>query len=107
IHPIVGGDSWNNRVCLPNKIFEYAMAGLAVFASDLPEMRALVERHGLGSVFAERDPAAIARALNEATPGRLEEARANALRFSADVNAASEFAKLVAIYDELLAREVS
>jgi len=103
IHPIVGSDSFNNRVCLPNKLFEYAMAGLAVFVTDLPEMRALVHGHGLGATFAERDPAAIAAALNAATPESLARARENALRFSREVNAATEFAKLVLLYDELLA----
>jgi glycosyltransferase involved in cell wall biosynthesis len=40
----------NTRYCLPNKLFEYMMAGLAVIASDLPEMRNVVGRE-LGVVF--------------------------------------------------------
>lgn len=104
IHAIIGSEAWNNRICLPNKLFEYAMAGLAVYVTDLPEMRALVTGHGLGGLFAERDPASIAAALNAATEESLARAQEAALRFSRAVNAEVEFAKLVALYDELLGR---
>jgi glycosyltransferase involved in cell wall biosynthesis len=38
------------RYCLPNKIFEYIMAGLPVVVSNLYEMKRLVEIHGVGIV---------------------------------------------------------
>ncbi len=38
------------RYCLPNKIFEYLMAGLPVLTSNLPEMKRLVETEGVGVV---------------------------------------------------------
>ncbi len=38
------------RYCLPNKLFEYLMAGLPVIVSDLPEMRRLVLAHSIGLV---------------------------------------------------------
>jgi glycosyltransferase involved in cell wall biosynthesis len=38
------------RYCLPNKIFEYLMAGLPVLASNLYEMKRLVESEGVGIV---------------------------------------------------------
>jgi glycosyltransferase involved in cell wall biosynthesis len=41
------------RYCLPNKIFEYFMVGIPVVASNLFEMKRLVEKHGLGVVAAE------------------------------------------------------
>jgi hypothetical protein len=39
----------HNRYALPNKFFEYSMAGLALCVSDLPEMGALVRRDQLGT----------------------------------------------------------
>lgn len=41
----------NYRYCLPNKVFEYLMAGLPVLTSNLYEMKRLVESEGVG-IFA-------------------------------------------------------
>ena len=41
------------RYCLPNKIFEYMMAGLPVLVSNLYEMKRLVEAHQVGVVTEE------------------------------------------------------
>jgi glycosyltransferase involved in cell wall biosynthesis len=41
----------NTRLALPNKLFEYLMAGLAVVVPDAPAMAALVEREGVGKVY--------------------------------------------------------
>jgi len=55
----------NNRFCLPNKLFEYLMAGLAVAGSDLPELRKVIMGHNVGLVFNPEDPQDIAKVLNE------------------------------------------
>ena len=41
------------RYCLPNKMFEYLMAGLPIITSNLYEMKHLVETEGLGIVTKE------------------------------------------------------
>jgi glycosyltransferase involved in cell wall biosynthesis len=51
------------RYCMPNKLFEMAFAGIPVCVSNLPEMRAFVEREHVGMVMDERDPRDIARAV--------------------------------------------
>lgn len=38
----------NNFYCAPNKVFEYAQAGIPVIATGQPPLRALVEPHGIG-----------------------------------------------------------
>lgn len=54
--------SLSDRLCLPNKLFEYVFAGLPVLASDLPEIRRVVDRHGLG-VWCAPDPGSVAHAV--------------------------------------------
>lgn len=41
------------RYCLPNKLFEYLMAGVPVITSNLPEMKKFVEKYHVGLVSKE------------------------------------------------------
>jgi glycosyltransferase involved in cell wall biosynthesis len=41
--------SLSDYYSLPNKLFEYAFAGVPVLASDFPDMQELVDRFGLGT----------------------------------------------------------
>lgn len=41
--------SLSDYYCLPNKLFEYAFAGLYVLSCNFPEIRRVVDRHDLGS----------------------------------------------------------
>lgn len=63
-----------------NKLFEYAMGGLAVVASDFPEIRAVVERHELGLLVDPEDVDGIRSAMQRlASDAELRERlRANA-----------------------------
>ncbi len=56
----------NHRLALPNKVFEYIAAGVPVVSNDLPELRALIEEHQVGSTVAIHDAEALARALEGA-----------------------------------------
>jgi len=61
------------RYCLPNKMFEYTMVGMAVIVSNLPEMRRIVEEYDVGVVVQDKsieglkDTIAKAVALDKAT----------------------------------------
>lgn len=72
--------SLNNCLCLPNKVFEYLQAGLAVAASALPELERLVKETATGEVFDPEQPRDIARAINALTrdPDRLAACQARA-----------------------------
>ena len=49
--------------CLPNKLFEYLLAGVPVLSNDLPDCRALIEEFGAGSVVTQDDAAGWRQAL--------------------------------------------
>lgn len=70
------------RYCLPNKLFEYIMASLPVIASDLPEMRRLVDLEGIGLVVEDNTIEGMQMAINEIMASDLE-------KFSANVREAS------------------
>ncbi|WP_299520999.1 glycosyltransferase [uncultured Serinicoccus sp.] len=55
--------SKNNRYALPNKVFEYTGAGIPFVASDLPELRRIVETSGPGEVYDPFDPRALSTAV--------------------------------------------
>ncbi len=44
--------SFSYRLALPNKLFEYAMAGIPALVSDLPAMRTVIERFPFGELVA-------------------------------------------------------
>ncbi len=46
-YPVAG---MNNIYCAPNKIFEYAQAGLPVIASEQPPLRDAVEKYRIGEI---------------------------------------------------------
>ena len=60
----------NHRLALPNKVFEYVAAGIPVVSTDLPELRALIDRHGIGWTAPSGDIEALAAVLSEAVAHR-------------------------------------
>jgi len=48
VHPIPGDGILNHEYCLPNKVFEYTMAGLPLIVNALPEMKRFVEENKIG-----------------------------------------------------------
>lgn len=93
------------RYCMPNKLFELAFAGIPVCVSDLPEMRAFVERERTGLVMDQTDPIDIAAKLRELYRRR-GEFRPDTARRAALVQAYAwprQAAVLVDLYRRLLA----
>jgi glycosyltransferase involved in cell wall biosynthesis len=59
----------NHRYCLPNKIFEYLMAGIPILVSNLPEMRKFVESNNIGAVVHENSIDGYVSTIKEALNG--------------------------------------
>jgi glycosyltransferase involved in cell wall biosynthesis len=53
----------NHQYCLPNKLFEYLMAGLPVVVSNLKEMKNVVQEHKVGVIIEDWNPIGFKNAL--------------------------------------------
>jgi glycosyltransferase involved in cell wall biosynthesis len=73
------GHSLQNVHVLPNKFFEYMMAGLALCVSDLPEMAGILKRHSLGVLIEAVTREAIAAAINQMDAAAIDTYKRNVL----------------------------
>lgn len=99
--------SLNFRMCLPNKFFEYLMAGLPVLASPLDAISEIVKAYGIGQIVTSLTPADIGAAINAmlADPIALATMRRNALDAAQEeFNWEKESQGLIHLYSEVLAR---
>jgi glycosyltransferase involved in cell wall biosynthesis len=86
--------------CLPNKLFEYMMAGVPVIGSDSPEIGRVVRETGVGIACDPADPVAIAtaaRTILEDKPRFVQATKVAATQY----NWAVESRKLVELYEGL------
>ena len=89
---------------LPNKLFEYMSAGIAVVASDFPHWRDIVSARGCGLCVNPRDPAAIAAAVDRLAEDETFGAacgRNGAEAVAREYNWNTQAAKLVDLYRRL------
>ena len=93
--------SAQKRYTLPNKFFEYVMAGLALCVSDLPEMAKIVRQYDLGLLVSGYDEQAIADALNSLTRDDIDRYKQASIAASDSLNWDNEQKTMVQAYDEL------
>ena len=92
------------KLCLPNKLFEYLMAGLPVLASELEAIEEILRAYDVGRVVASLEPAAVASAIAAMLddPVALARMRHNALAAArTDLCWEVERHRLVAVYGSL------
>ncbi len=93
----------NYRYSLPNKLFDYIHAGIPVLASDLPEVKKIVETYQIGRISPTHDPEQLAAMMKE----MLNDTRANEewkkhLATAAEkLNWESERNKLISIFNSI------
>jgi glycosyltransferase involved in cell wall biosynthesis len=100
------GHSRHNEFALPNKFFEYLMAGLALCTTDLPEMASVISKYDMGVTIARVAPDAIAAAVNSLTPDRIEHFKRNSLAAARELCWERESQHLVGAYGAALAGRV-
>ncbi|MFL6112901.1 MAG: glycosyltransferase family 4 protein [Catenulispora sp.] len=63
---VTHSDKWlNHRLAMPNKLFHAVRAGVPVVATDVQELRRIVEQYKLGALYRPGDAASLAAALRE------------------------------------------
>jgi glycosyltransferase involved in cell wall biosynthesis len=92
------GHSRHNEFALPNKIFEYIMAGLCLCTTELPEIAGVIHEYELGVTIPTPDPAAIAVAINSLDRDRIDDYKRNALIAARELCWERESEKLLASY---------
>jgi glycosyltransferase involved in cell wall biosynthesis len=70
----------NHNYCMPNKLFEYAMAGLPVLVSNMKDMSELVAKNQMGYVISDFSMASVNRAIEDLLTKDLTIMKANANR---------------------------
>lgn len=89
------------RFALPNKFFEYIMAGLALCVSDLPEMARLVRQHDLGALVTGCDEKTIADAINSFDRENIDAYKHRSIEAARELNWETECRKMLSLYEEL------
>ena len=92
------GHSAHTRFALPNKLFEYMMAGLALAVTDLEEMVTLLDNTGAGFILGDGSSAAITAAINSLTRSEVDRMRAAALQAAKRYNWETEAAPVIDAY---------
>ncbi|MFN8241843.1 MAG: glycosyltransferase [Bacteroidales bacterium] len=93
----------NYLYSLPNKLFDYISAGIAIVASDLPEVSNLVQKYKCGIILTEVTSSGIAKAVGTLRENRelLGNCKRNSRSASDEINWEAESDKAMNIYKSL------
>lgn len=88
------------RFSLPNKFFEYVMAGLAVCSNaEMEEVARVVERYGIGKLSPRHTPDLIAETINSFTREEIDAFKKASLRAAEELNWEAERGRLIEAYE--------
>jgi hypothetical protein len=87
-------NNFNHAMALPNKLFEFIQARLAVAIGPSPEMARIVREFDCGIVADDFTPATLARALNSLTAADVDRMKAGSEK-AAHVYTAENYAEKV------------
>ncbi|MBO1511769.1 glycosyltransferase [Metabacillus bambusae] len=91
----------NYYYCLPNKLFEYAMVGLPVLVSNLPEMKEIVSKNQNGIVVKENTVTAFKQGLDDIMKQDRNEMANNSLNLAKTFNWQNQEETLLQVYRQL------
>jgi glycosyltransferase involved in cell wall biosynthesis len=92
---------------LPNKVFEYLLAGLPVLSGDLPEVKRIVDAGNCGWIVEREDDSAWVNAVNSLTADEIARRKCAAMLFARSLSWESEAKKMLTLYRSALGESVS
>ncbi len=87
--------------CLPNKLFEYLLAGVPVLSNDLPDCREVIESYQVGAIVSSDTPSGWREALRLLKREGTERFRPGLERAATDLSWQKEAQTLVTVYQNL------
>ncbi len=88
--------------CLPNKLFEYAMAGLPVIVSNMKEMRELVEKYDMGIIVEDDKIESMNNAIDKILQSDIKQMKQNARRCAEENSWEKQEVKMINEYKRVL-----
>ena len=88
--------------CMPNKLFEYAMAGLPVLVSNMKDMSELVRKNQMGAVISDFSVTGINQAIDDFLVQDLTAMKVNAYRMACENSWEVQEQKMLAAYQGML-----
>ena len=96
--PLLIASQKNNYYALPNKFFDYIIAGLCVVVTPLPSMAEFVIKGNIGIISKNFDLYSIAQDINKLTPAEIDRFKRNSLKYAKQMNSKKEMEKLINVY---------
>jgi len=100
--PLIDAEKKSYKNSLPNKFFDFIMAGLMVAVSPLPMMKKYIDDFQIGMYSIDQTPEKLAELLNSLTTDQINRFKKRSLEAAKMLNAGVEMDKLHKIYTSLL-----
>ena len=91
---------------MPNKLFEYIMAGLAVVTGQGRDMNNLTKRTGCGFVTSATKPAQLAAEIDELTRAQIDQAKASSIDAGNTLSWDAQEPTLLGVYEKITSRAI-
>ncbi len=103
--PLLRVQQMNHVNSLPNKFFDFIMAGLGIVVSPLPAMAEVIDTYAIGKISASQSAEDMASMLNALSNDEINIYKRNSLKLARIYNAELEMDKLLLIFQSLLTED--
>ncbi len=103
---LIEGSCLSYVFCMPNKLFEYAMAGLPVIVSEMKEMQEFVEKYKMGMTLTEYTATELNRLIDKMLMQDVKQMQQNALKAAHENSWEEQEKKMLSAYKRLYGLEL-